>query len=272
MKLTQKKIDLFRTTIWDFYEREGRSFAWRHVSDPYKVLVSEVMLQQTQTSRVIEKFDQWLKRFPSVVVLANASLFDVLQVWQGLGYNRRGKYLHEIAKKIVEEYNGVLPCDPKVLITFPGIGPATAASICAFAFNSPTVFIETNIRTVFIYYFFQRSDAVHDSDIEFLVSETLDRTRPRDWYYALMDYGVMLKKKMKVSNTKSVHYTKQSRFQGSDRQIRGKIIKILTKTKKLQLSDLINQEGFEFDRATRIVDDLSNEGLIMIKKGKIFIE
>ena len=217
-------------------------------------------------------FEQFVKRFPDFRSLAIASLYDVLRVWQGLGYNRRGKYLHEIAKEVVVEYNGVFPTDPELLITFPGIGAATAASICAFAFNSPTVFIETNIRTVFIHFFFQAKERVHDREILSLVAQTLEKSRPREWYYALMDYGVMLKRTANVSNRKSAHYSKQSRFEGSDRQIRGSIIRVLTERKQCQLSDLVEKLEGAADRVKRIVFDLQKEGLVMLKHGCLFIE
>lgn len=271
MKLTKRKIDSFQKIIWDFYKKEGRSFAWRNVLDPYKIVVSELMLQQTQTSRVIEKFEKWIEHFPSFASLAEASLFHVLRIWQGLGYNRRGKYLHEIAKRMVEQYNGVVPNDPEVLITFPGIGKYTASSICAFAFNSPTVCVETNIRTVFIHFFFQNIAIIHDRDIEIFVAQTVDETNPREWYYALMDYGVMLKKKGQVSNVRSAHYIKQNRFEGSDRQIRGKIIQILTKVKKVELPELVSEFEGDPQRIMQMVDDLTKEGLIICRGELVFI-
>ena len=144
----------FSAKIWNFYRAQGRSFPWRGIEDPYKIMVSEVMLQQTQTYRVIQKYEDFITEFPTIHSLATASLRDVLSLWQGLGYNRRGRFLHESAQSIVEKYNGHLPGDPEILRTLPGIGPATAASITAFAFNKPTIFIETNIRTVFIHFFF----------------------------------------------------------------------------------------------------------------------
>jgi A/G-specific adenine glycosylase len=267
MKLSKRTVSLFQQKIWDFYKTEGRSFAWRNVSDPYRVLVSELMLQQTQTHRVIEKFEAWMNAFPIISSLAEATLHEVLLVWQGLGYNRRGKYLHEIAQKIVVDFGGNLPSDPNVLITFSGIGSATAASICAFAFNIPTIFIETNIRTVFLHTFFQQQDHVHDRQIIPLVAQTVDIFNPREWYYALMDYGVMLKREFKISNKKSAHYARQSRFEGSDRQIRGQIIRLLTREGAISLNDLIDQLGCDSQRAHRIITDLSNEGLIGLHKG-----
>ncbi len=148
-------------------------------------------------------------------------------MWQGLGYNRRAKYLQESAKKVVNEFGGTLPQDQKILATFPGIGAATAASICTFAFNAPVAFIETNIRRVFIHHFFNDAESVSDKDILPMVESTLDRENPREWYWALMDYGAHLAKTMPNPNRRSKHYTKQSKFEGSNRQIRGAIVRLL---------------------------------------------
>ncbi len=271
MKLSKHTVSLFQKKIWDFYKNQGRSFAWRNVSDPYRVLISELMLQQTQTHRVIHKFEEWMQAFPTFAALAQATLHEVLLVWQGLGYNRRGKYLHEISKKVVVEFDGTLPVDQEVLMTFPGIGQATAASISAFAFNTPTVFIETNIRTVFLYTFFQKKDRVHDREILPLVAQTVDRFNPREWYYALMDYGVMLKRELKISNRSSAHYAKQSRFEGSDRQIRGQIIRLLTRRGMIRFDDLIDLLACDNRKAQRIIANLSNEGLIGFNNGDVSI-
>lgn len=193
--LKPDEVTSFQEMIWNFYHLAGRSFPWRNVNDPYRVMISEIMLQQTQTYRVLPKYEQFIHEFSSFHSLAAASLRDVLSVWQGLGYNRRGKLLHEASQIIVTTYGGRLPDDQHVLVTLPGIGPATAASVSSFAFNKPTVFIETNIRSVFIHSFFSNEEKVSDRQIMPLVAQTLDHRNPREWYYALMDYGVMLKKK-----------------------------------------------------------------------------
>ena len=236
--LDQSELASFREFIWKFYREEGRSFLWRTNIDPFRIVVSEIMLQQTQTYRVAPKYEQFIATFHNFKMLAAADLRDVLIVWQGLGYNRRGHYLYNIAHKVMQEYNGILPNDPIILEKFPGIGPATAASICAFAFNTPTVFIETNIRTVFIFHFFPNHAQVHDKEIIPFIEATVDKVNPREWYYALMDYGVFLKQLHKNPNRRSVHYAKQSKFEGSDRQIRGRIIKALTENAFLTRLDL----------------------------------
>src|SRR5580704_11650548 len=121
-------IDNFRQFIWNFYYEHRRDFAWRTTDDSYRILVSEIMLQQTQTHRVVTKYEEFLAAFPTIQSLAHASLRDVLSVWQGLGYYRRARYLHQIAHIVVNEHAGDIPADPDVLQTFPGLGAATAAS------------------------------------------------------------------------------------------------------------------------------------------------
>lgn len=253
----------FCAMIWDFYKSQGRFFAWRaREADPYHIFVSEVMLQQTQTYRVEPKYDAFIAAFPTVHALAAAQLSDVLLVWQGLGYNRRAKMLHGAARIIVEQHGGMVPADPVLLDALPGIGKATAASISAFAFNMPTVFIETNIRAVFIHHFFPGQELVHDNLILPLVELTLDRKNPREWYYALMDYGVMLKKQAGNPARKSAHYAKQSRFEGSDRQVRGALIRFLLQKKKATLSECEIALNCERVRIAKIVKQLVEEKML----------
>ena len=264
MKLTLQEINTFQVFIWDFYQQNGRSFAWRNVESPYWIVVSEIMLQQTQTYRVEPKFEQFIAEFSDFQALANASLRDILSVWQGLGYNRRALYLYQSAQKIMQEYNGNLPQDPSILETFPGIGKATARSICAFAFNIPAVFIETNIRTVFIHTFFSEKKDVSDAIIMPLVEITVDKTNPREWYYAIMDYGVYLKKNYNNPSRKSRHHVIQSKFEGSDRQIRGAIIRLLT-GKEMKEQEIINELQKEANRIGSILQQLCKEELIKKK-------
>lgn len=273
MSVSDQKTQSFCHFIWNFYALNKRDFAWRNVEDPYKVFISEIMLQQTQTARVIEKYEEFMAAFPTFHALADASLRDVLTAWQGLGYNRRGKFLHQSAQRIVAEHNGELPSNPAVLVELPGIGPATAASMVAFAYNIPTVFIETNIRTVFIHSFFSGQEKVHDRDIMPLVAATVDQENAREWYYALMDYGVYLKKQYPNPSRKSAHHNKQSTFQGSDRQIRGMIIRMLTtQYPELDRHQLIKNSNREPDRVERILNELVLEGMLEEDAGVIKIK
>lgn len=274
--LTQESIVAFQTLIFEFYRYNGRSFPWRETQNPYHIVVSEIMLQQTQTSRVIEKYQAFIKKLPDFASLARIEQRELLRLWQGLGYNRRALYLQKIAQKIMMDYNGNLPEKPSELIAFPGIGQATAASICAFAYDTPTYFIETNIRAVFIYFFFKSRDKVHDDEIMPLVECTLPGNQSRLWYYALMDYGVMLKKKYKNPSTKSIHHNRQNAFIGSDRQIRGAIIKLLLENEKLTSEQIIfflsANLGCCVSRAKKILNDLVTEQFIKILHDRYFIQ
>ncbi|NBC28577.1 MAG: A/G-specific adenine glycosylase, partial [Spirochaetes bacterium] len=205
----------FKEYIWGFYRDFGRSMPWRETRDTYAIFLSEIMLQQTQVPRVMEKYREFLRRFPSFETLADARLAEVYEVWQGLGYNRRAKYLHDAARSIVADHGGRVPHDRPALEALPGVGPNTAGSLLAFCHNEPVVFIETNIRRVFIYFFFPGGADVHDRDLFPLIEETLDRQNPREWYYALMDYGATLKKWVTNPNRRSKQYVRQSSFENS---------------------------------------------------------
>lgn len=266
MKLDAQIIQSFQDQIWQFYILNKRSFVWRDTNNPYHIVVSEIMLQQTQTYRVEQKYEHFIETFPTFELLAKASLREVLWVWQGLGYNRRAQALHKSANLIMNEHYGQLPYSPEVLKTFPGIGKVTAASICAFAFNMPTVFIETNIRTVFLHAFFQQKEKVYDHEVIPLIEQTLDRYHPREWYYALMDYGVMLKRLYDNPSCASAHHTIQTPFQGSERQIRSMIVKSLLNTEKQTLDQILEVIDREPERVKRIINQLCKEQLI--KKDK----
>lgn len=262
------KIENFSKIVWDFYHKNKRIFPWREMITPYNIVVSEIMLQQTQVSRVLVKYPAFLLRFPDFNSLTTASLEDVLREWQGMGYNRRAKYLKEIAEKVIKEYKGILPTDADILMSFPGIGKNTAGSIVAFAFNKETVFIETNIRRVMIHHFFQDKEEIDDKDVLKFVEKTLDKHNPRDWYYALMDYGAHLSKVIKNPNKKSKHYSIQSKFEGSTREVRSKILKLLIhgETTKKELYAKLND-----DRLGVIINGLIREGFVREEKGKYTI-
>ena len=221
----------FRNLVYSAYEKEGRVFPWRKKtrkdSAAWGILVSELMLQQTQTARVVSYWNKWMEKWPSPAALNEASLEEVLREWSGLGYNRRARNLKDCAGIIVRDFKGTVPATPDVLITLPGIGPYTAGAIACFAYNYPSVIIETNIRAVMLHFFFNGREGIRDKEILPLIEETLDRTNPRKWYWALMDYGATLKKQVSNPNRKSAHYTRQSGFKGSFRQIRGSLVRAL---------------------------------------------
>ena len=272
------EITVFRSAIKEFYTKHGRIQPWRYSTNTYHVLVSEMMLQQTQVPRVLEKFPQFIERFPTYDALAAATLEEIMMAWQGLGYNRRARFLREIAITICSEHDGILPQDPDVLVTFPGIGPATAGSLCAFAYNEPVVFIETNIRRVFIHSFFEvRETKIHDNELYPLVLAALDYDNPREWYYALMDYGYMLAKQGSNPNKHSAHYARQSTFEGSDRQIRGAVLRALIQQGRLSEDEIKNSitvdtsHPWNYERLKQVLDSLTRDHLIVAEDSGSYI-
>lgn len=250
----------FIETVWDYYHEHGRDLPWRQPEpdgtfDPYKIMVSEVMLQQTQVARVIPKYEAFLAQFPSLQSLSAASLADVIKAWSGLGYNRRAKFLWQAAQAIGAPF----PDTREGLSALPGIGMNTAGAILAYAYNQPVVFVETNIRTVYIHHFFADRTDVHDKELLPFIEKTLDREMPREWYWALMDYGVFLKSTVGNMSQNSKHYTKQSTFQGSKRQIRGEVLRQL-RDGPLEVSKL--HERIPDERLTAVLQDLASEKLI----------
>lgn len=229
------------------------------------------MLQQTQVSRVLEKYKEFLRAFPTVRSLARAPLADVLRVWSGLGYNRRAKFLHQMAQAVVVEHKGKFPTTIEGLQSLPGIGPYTAGAIYAFAYDKPHPVIETNIRTVYLHHFFVDKTGVSDKELFPIIEATLQKTHPREWYWALMDYGSYLKSIGIKNNAKSKHYTKQSAFVGSKRQIRGAIMRELLKGSKttLQIAKAIDKEN---ESVREVLVDLIKEGMIAKEKGKYQIK
>jgi A/G-specific adenine glycosylase len=207
--------------------RYYRDLPWRHVVDPFAILISEVMLQQTQVARVLGYWERWMADFPTVDALAVASTTDVLERWQGLGYHRRALALKRAAELCSERHGGQVPRDYESLLALPGVGPATAAGVCVFACEQPRVYLETNVRTVFLHHFFEGRDRVGDGEIIPLVRETCDHDDPRGWYYALLDYGNHLKSVLPNPSRRSRHHTRQSAFEGSTRQKRAELLRLV---------------------------------------------
>jgi len=219
------------------------------------------MLQQTQVPRVLKKYKEFLTAFPDVRTLSQAKTSEVLKVWQGLGYNRRALALKRAAEAVVTEHDAKFPKSFEELIALPGIGPATAGGILAYAFGIPTVFIETNIRAVFLHHFFANKKNVHDKDLFPLIEATLDRENPRDWYYALMDYGVHLKQTFPNPSRRSRHHAKQTRFKGSNREVRSKILKFLLESPATE-ADVITYIGETQHDVHKNIDALVAEGFL----------
>lgn len=260
----------FQSTIWQYFREHRRDLPWRPPSlplrkdgtaDPYAVLVSEMMLQQTQVERVIPKYLAWMNRFPTLESLAGAKTAEVLRLWQGLGYNRRVRNLKRAAETIVNELGGVFPRTIAAIDALPGIGPYTAGAVAAFALGTPSAFIETNIRTVFLHFFFKNRREVRDGEILEIVAATLPnkisgsrgstslpirgRTSTpwsvREWYYALMDYGAMLKRTVGNQNARSAHYARQSAFIGSRREVRGVILRRAAEQKTISVDEVMSK-------------------------------
>lgn len=258
----------FQETVWQYYHQHGRTLPWRlpdsgDTFDPYKILVSEIMLQQTQAARVVPKYTAFLQQFPTVLALAAAPLAEVLVAWSGLGYNRRAKYLYEAARQLAQTPR---PWTIQDLMACKGVGYNTAAAVVAYAYNQQVVFIETNIRTVFIHHFFAEREAIDDKEILPLVDQALDPEHPREWYWALMDYGVHLKTTVGNASRSSKHYAKQSAFEGSKRQVRGRVLRALhdQSYSRQELAGLI-----EDDRLVVVLNDLLTEKLISETKDGI---
>lgn len=230
------------------------------------------MLQQTQVDRVIPKYQQFLEHFPSVQALANASLSAVLTLWVGLGYNRRAQYLQKTAQAILSDHEGHFPKERTVLESLPGVGPYTAGAICTFAYNQPVTLIETNIRAVFLYHFFPLQKTVSDKDVLPLIAQELWHQNPREWYAALMDYGSCLKKVVPNPSRKSRHHTKQSRFVGSVREVRGNVLKILTKHQKISKQELHMKVVGNRDYLEKVLDSLQRESIVKIEGSTIAIK
>lgn len=254
----------FQALVWQYYREHGRDLPWRQpqlngIFDPYSILVSEFMLQQTQVPRVIPKYRQFLDRFPSIDDLATASLAEVLAVWNGLGYNRRAKFLWQTAQAVRSTHGSQIPCTVAELTTLPGIGTNTAGAIIAYAYNQPVIFVETNIRTVFIHHFFADVQAVPDAVIAEKVTHTLDTQNVREWYWALMDYGTFLRNTVGNVARSSAVYTKQTPFEGSKRQIRGQVLRLLAQGAQDQaaLAELVPDK-----RLGVVLQDLKKERMI----------
>ena len=258
----------FRELIWQRGRELYREMPWRRDTRPYFVLVSELMLQQTQVARVVPKFEAFIARFPSEHELARASLADVLALWQGLGYNRRAKFLHQAARQIVEL--GVFPDTYEGLVALPGVGKNTAGALLAYAYNQPALFIETNVRTVYLHHLFAGQVGVSDAEILTRLASTIDHEHPREWYWALMDYGAWLKSQGVRNNAASKSYKKQSPLKGSVREIRGQIIKVLSERGELIEAELQALVTYD-ERYLLARDGLVADGLVRVQAGRLRI-
>lgn len=268
----QQQLDQFKQTVWSQGRAHWRDLPWRNIDDAYAVLVSEVMLQQTQVARVLDYWPRFLSLFPTLDALAAADTALVLEQWQGLGYNRRALALKRCAEICSDTYDGILPSVYDELVALPGIGKATAAGVRAFAYQQPGIYLETNVRTVFLHELFADQEGISDKDIEPLVDLACSEDDPRGWYYALLDYGAHLKRTLPNPSRRSKHYTKQSKFEGSRRQKRAEVVRIVLASEEegITFGDVAHElDAFEIkhkrnppapDLLESILADLVEEG------------
>lgn len=258
--IASERVRAFRRKILTFYRTHGRKLPFRETTDPYAITVAEIMLQQTQVERVIEKYLSFIAKWPNWRALAGATSRELLSAWSGLGYNRRALYLGEMAKVVAARFDDQLPSDPKQLRTLPGVGEYTANAIAIFAFNKPLVTIDTNIRKVLLHEFDLPADT-SKADLVSLAERLLPRRRSRDWHNALMDYA-------RVALKNDLHYiaplTKQSRFQGSRRQIRGAIVRALTERKRVSLEKVAGELNRSVDDVREAALSLERDGVVVV--------
>ena len=270
-------LEDFQRKVKAMGEEHHRELPWRYIDDPYAVLVSEVMLQQTQVKRVLDYWPRFMRTFPSIDALASSEVSLVLEMWQGLGYNRRALALRKSAEICSRDYKGNLPATYDELIVLPGIGPATAAGVLSFALQKPSMYLETNVRTVFLHELFPGECDVHDKLIEPLVRRSCPNVDPRSWYYALLDYSAYLKATNPNPSRRSKHHSKQSKFEGSRRQKRAEILRMVLTSEGMAEPQIV-RELADFEREHKreapdeslvegILSDLLSEGFLRFENG-----
>lgn len=279
-----RALELFVERVWDEGGRLFRDLPWRRSRDPYEVLVSEVMLQQTQVARVVGFHERWLAQFPDLEALAAAPLSVVLANWQGLGYNRRAIALKRLAEEVVERARrdgaaAALPSDEAGLKALPGVGPATAAGVRAFAFDLPGIYLETNVRTVVLHELFSDAVGVPDREITPLLERALEIAAargigPRDWYFAMLDYGAHLKRTNPNPSRRSAHHSRQSRFEGSRRQKRAALLRAVMEEPGLEASAYAarvrEHAAIDDGDAESVLEELSLEGFL-VREGESWL-
>jgi A/G-specific adenine glycosylase len=262
-----ERIQEFQKKVFSFYQKNKRDLPWRKTTDPYKILLSELMLQQTQVNRVILYYEKWIARWPAIDALASASLAEVLQAWMGLGYNTRAINLHKAARKIVTEFGNDVVEAMKHYKEIPGVGRYTSQAVQIFSTNADLVTVDTNIRRIFIKEF-HLPEEVSDKELWGLAERCLPKGRSREWHNALMDYGAL---HLTATKTGIKPKTQQSRFEGSDRQLRARIIRILLQNDEslVNISRILNVDSSWLQR---ILEKLISEEIISKKNNRYYLK
>ena len=269
----------FRRKLKRWWRTHRRSFPWRETDDPYAVLVSEIMLQQTQADRVAPKFDAFLARFPDIETLARAENASVLKMWSGLGYNRRALNLKRAAEVVVQEHDGVVPEDETELLVLPGVGTYTAKALLAFAHNRTVAPVDTNIRRIYIRHF----GAEAERDLQAFADTMVPRGQGRNWSSLLMDFGALVcrAKNPACYELGLVHrgepraLPKQKPFRDSDRFWRGRVVEVLRERASLPQAKIKQEvEAFSGEKLTRkrtqrIIESLIRDGLITRENNRV---
>jgi A/G-specific adenine glycosylase len=270
MRISIQKILGFQTKIFLWWEKNRRDLLWRRTHDPYQIFISEVMLQQTQVTRVLPIYLKFISKFPTVNALSHAPISDVLKAWKGMGYNRRALYLKKAAGEIVKKYDGIFPDDEKILLTLPGVGKYTARAILVFAYRKDISLIDTNIRQIITHFFFDDGKQ-KEKDIEEIATQLVPVGKSWEWHQALMDYGALaLRGDVKPSKKTKKH--EKVPFRESDRFFRGRIIDALREKSysELELIEfMIENHGKNGEFFNRILTGLEKDDLIKRKQGRI---
>jgi A/G-specific adenine glycosylase len=272
-----------RGAILAWYDARGRSLPFRGTTDPYAVLVSEVMAQQTQISRVAPAWSAFMATFPTVSALADATPADVLRSWRGLGYNRRGLNLWRAARSIVDEHGGAVPSSVEALERLPGIGPYTARAVAAIAFGAPVGAVDTNVRRVLSRAVVGRLDGVPAAELQRLANAAVPPERPADWTHALMDVGATFCRPLRpecescpasawcryVAGGRETGVARRAGgperapFRSSSRWLRGKILDRLREARDASWVDLDERIGVHgMDAVATALARMSVEGLL----------
>ncbi|HLD24980.1 MAG TPA: Fe-S cluster assembly protein HesB [Patescibacteria group bacterium] len=280
MKLNKKQITDFQLKIFTWWEIHKRDLPWRHTRDPYRIFVSEVMLQQTQVLRVIPKYREFIKRFPTISDLANASAADVLRLWKGMGYNRRALFLYNAAHKIVEHYKSEFPVTEAQLSKLPGVGIYTARAILVFSFGENIALVDTNIRRIITHFFF-RGLPQKEKIIQEVADQLVPKGKSWEWHQALMDYGAIGLKMVRGYRAQGIEKQKRNSqlypkphapipFKDSTRYFRGRIVDYLREGNKDE-AELISYASHTFGKTNgfymSIISSLIKDGLI-VRQGK----